>query len=290
MIYTVENTWKELHEARVTTAIVPFGAVEQHGHHLPLGTDWLIADQMGRALAEALGEDVLLLPAMPFGNSREHMAFPGTITLRPATLAAVLEDIVESLRHHGIRTVIVFSAHGGNWILKPALRARRNNEESIEEFAANLGEAFSEVHRVLKRQGLLAFTFRHSTPQGWLAMAKALARSGLKPVQVLPMPGEAGTGLHTHDGTSLWDAVLVFRKLPTTAPSQKLSKQQVDAARANARRWHRPRAHRSRGLWCQGPAPRSAGAQWWPRATPVSAPAARIPRSGGSCGFPAAGS
>lgn len=122
-------------------------------------------------------------------------------------------------------------------LLKPALRARRNNEESIEEFAANLGEAFSEVHRVLKRQGLLAFTFRHSTPQGWLAMAKALARSGLKPVQVLPMPGEAGTGLHTHDGTSLWDAVLVFRKLPTTAPSQKLSKQQVDAARANARRW-----------------------------------------------------
>ena len=122
MIYTVENTWKELHAAHVDTAIVPFGAVEQHGHHLPLGTDWIIADRMGRALAQALGEDVLLLPAMPFGNSREHMAFPGTITLRPATLAAVLDDIVESLRHHGLRTVIVFSAHGGNWILKPALR------------------------------------------------------------------------------------------------------------------------------------------------------------------------
>jgi creatinine amidohydrolase len=122
MIYTVENTWKELRDAGVQTAIVPFGAVEQHGHHLPLGTDWLIADGMGRALAEELGEDVFLLPAMAFGNSREHMAFPGTITLRPATLAAVLDDIVESLRHHGFRTVIVFSAHGGNWILKPTLR------------------------------------------------------------------------------------------------------------------------------------------------------------------------
>jgi putative DNA methylase len=122
-------------------------------------------------------------------------------------------------------------------LVKRALRARRNNEESIEEFATNLGEAFSEVHRVLKPQGLLAFTFRHSTPEGWLAMAKALSRSGLKPVQVLPMPGEAGTGLHTHDGTSLWDAVLVFRKLPTVGTTENLSQQQVDAARANARRW-----------------------------------------------------
>ncbi|MFY9975640.1 MAG: hypothetical protein WAK53_15380 [Chromatiaceae bacterium] len=122
-------------------------------------------------------------------------------------------------------------------LVKRALRACRNNEESIEEFAANLGEAFGEVRRVLKPQGLLAFTFRHSTPEGWLAMAKALARSGLKLVQVLPMPGEAGTGLHTHDGTSLWDAVLVFRKLPTTTPTENLSKQQIDAARANARRW-----------------------------------------------------
>jgi putative DNA methylase len=122
-------------------------------------------------------------------------------------------------------------------LVKRALRARRNNEESIEEFATNLGEAFGEVRRVLKPQGLLAFTFRHSTPEGWLAMAKALARSGLKPVQVLPMPGEAGTGLHTHDGTSLWDAVLVFRKLPTISPTEHVSKQQIDAARANARRW-----------------------------------------------------
>lgn len=122
-------------------------------------------------------------------------------------------------------------------LVKRALRAKRNNEESIKVFAANLGEAFSEVRRVLKPQGLLAFTFRHSTLEGWLAMAKALARSALKPVQVLPMPGEAGTGLHTHDGTSLWDAVLIFRKLPATEPTERLSKAQVDAARANARRW-----------------------------------------------------
>lgn len=122
-------------------------------------------------------------------------------------------------------------------LVKRALRARRNNEEDIEEFAATLGEAFHEVRRVLRPQGLLAFTFRHSTSEGWLAMAKALARSGLKPIQVLPMPGEAGTGLHKHSGTSLWDAVLVFRKLPTIAPSEHLSREQVTAARVSVRRW-----------------------------------------------------
>jgi adenine-specific DNA methylase len=118
-----------------------------------------------------------------------------------------------------------------------ALRARRNNETSIEQFAAALGEAFGEVQRVLKPKGLLAFTFRHSTSEAWLAMAKALACSGLKPVQMLPMPGEAGTGLHLREGTSLWDAVLVFRKLPTSPPSERLSKDQAEAARGYAKYW-----------------------------------------------------
>ena len=122
-------------------------------------------------------------------------------------------------------------------LVNGALRANRNSEESLEEFAANLGEAFGEVRRVLKPRGLLTFTFRHSTPEGWLAMAKALAHSGLRPVQVMPMPGEAGSGLHTHDGTSLWDAVMVFRKLRATSPTEFLSNQQIDDARANARRW-----------------------------------------------------
>ena len=119
-MYSVENTWKEIRDSGVDTAIVPVGSIEQHGHHLPLGTDWIIADANAKALAKEL--NAFVLPAMPFGNSREHMAFPGTITLRPSTLAAVLEDIVESLRHHGINKIVLLSSHGGNWILKPTAR------------------------------------------------------------------------------------------------------------------------------------------------------------------------
>ena len=117
---TVENTWKELRDSGVDTAVVAFGAIEQHGHHMPLGVDWIIADHMARRLGEELGAYVL--PAMPFGCSREHMEFPGTITLRPSTLGLVLEDIIESLYHHGMRKIVLFSSHGGNWILKPTMR------------------------------------------------------------------------------------------------------------------------------------------------------------------------
>jgi creatinine amidohydrolase len=119
-MYSAENTSAEIGAAGLTTAVLPFGAIEQHGPHLPIGTDWLIAQEVARRLAEELG--ALLLPAMPYGCSREHMAFAGTVTLRPSTLAAVLEDVVDSLRAHGIRRVVVVSTHGGNWILKPTLR------------------------------------------------------------------------------------------------------------------------------------------------------------------------
>ncbi len=119
-MFTTENTWKEIKESGVDTAIVSFGAIEQHGYHLPLATDWIIAQRRAEELGKRL--NAYVLPTMPFGCSREHMSFPGTITLRPTTLAAVLEDIVESLYHHGILKIVLFSAHGGNWILKPIMR------------------------------------------------------------------------------------------------------------------------------------------------------------------------
>lgn len=117
---SVENTWKELKDSSVGTAVISFGSIEQHGYHLPLGTDWIIAQETARRLAEEL--DAYLLPTMPFGCSREHMGFPGTITLKPATLASVLEDIVESLMEHGIKKIVVVNSHGGNWVLKPIVR------------------------------------------------------------------------------------------------------------------------------------------------------------------------
>ncbi len=118
---TVFNTSREIAEANPQIAVLPVGSLEQHGHHLPVATDWLVADELGRRLAERL-HDAMLLPAICYANSQEHMDCAGTVTLRPGTLALVIEDIVMSLRHQGIRRIVILSTHGGNWIIKPTVR------------------------------------------------------------------------------------------------------------------------------------------------------------------------
>jgi creatinine amidohydrolase len=117
---TVYSTSKEIGEASPDMAILPIGSIEQHGDHLPVGTDWIRADEAGKALAEHF--NAYLLPAICYGNSQEHMDMPGTVTVRPSTLAMVIEDIVMSLRHQGIRKIVIFCTHGGNWIVKPTIR------------------------------------------------------------------------------------------------------------------------------------------------------------------------
>jgi creatinine amidohydrolase len=95
--------------------VLPIGAFEQHGPSLPLVTDTLIAI----AIVEAISQhhNVFQLPAITFGCSHEHSAFPGTVSLSPATMAAVVTDIRASLAQQGIGALIVVNGHGGNYVL-----------------------------------------------------------------------------------------------------------------------------------------------------------------------------
>jgi len=120
-IMTVYNTSKELEDSKVDTAILPIGSIEQHGPHLPLGTDWIIVQEIAKRLAEKLG-NCYLLPAIPYSNSQEHLGFCGTVSIRPSTLAKMIRDIVLSLYLHNIKKIIIISGHGGNWIIKPTIR------------------------------------------------------------------------------------------------------------------------------------------------------------------------
>ena len=109
-------TWPEVQRlvaGGCRTAVLPLGSTEQHGPHLPLGTDTRIGDALADRLCAAAG-DALACPTLPVGCASEHLAFPGTLHVEPATLAAVVRDTIRALAGHGIERVFVFSAHGGN--------------------------------------------------------------------------------------------------------------------------------------------------------------------------------
>src|SRR5919106_89489 len=109
-------TWPEAEAALegAQVAVLPVGSCEQHGPHMTLDTDIAIADAFARRLTDDLGELALLCPPLGYGLSEHHLGFPGKLTLRPATFAGFLSDVVESLVHWDLRRVLVVNGHGGN--------------------------------------------------------------------------------------------------------------------------------------------------------------------------------
>lgn len=96
--------------------VLPVGAIEQHGWHLPVMTDSLIGEALLTDTLELLSEqaNVWLLPPVSYGKSNEHLDFSGTFSLSSDTLLRVLLDIGESTRRNGFRRLLLFNTHGGN--------------------------------------------------------------------------------------------------------------------------------------------------------------------------------
>jgi creatinine amidohydrolase/Fe(II)-dependent formamide hydrolase-like protein len=96
--------------------VLPIASIEQHGPHLPLASDMILGQTIiGRALERLDPADqVWVLPGLAYGKSNEHRAFPGTMTLEQATLAAVVHDLAASVARAGFRRLVLANAHGGN--------------------------------------------------------------------------------------------------------------------------------------------------------------------------------
>jgi creatinine amidohydrolase len=110
-VWLHEMTWPEVEQVRKRTAtiLLPTGATEQHGPHLPLGTDTLIPIYVAQEVAKRTG--IPIAPPIWFSTSEMHMGFCGTVSLRPSTLMMVLRDITESLARHGFRHFVLLNGH-----------------------------------------------------------------------------------------------------------------------------------------------------------------------------------
>lgn len=136
--------------SQVRAAIVAIGSLEQHGPNLGMSVDTAIADALAHRLAERFYPKLALLPAVPYGISFHHMAFTGSITLRAETLDAIVTDLLRSLAHHGVRTLIVVNGHGGNTAPLATIFGRLRFEGFRVASLAWFGLAGDEAARVAR--------------------------------------------------------------------------------------------------------------------------------------------
>ena len=108
------SIWRDVEEylSRRNDVVLPIGSSEQHGPSGPLGTDLIVAEE----LASELGEErrCAVAPAIPFGLSQLHSAFPGTVALRPMTMIALVRDCVTALWAQGFRRFLLVNGHPGS--------------------------------------------------------------------------------------------------------------------------------------------------------------------------------
>lgn len=112
-----ERNWKELKEETVDLAILPWGATEAHGYHLPYATDVYEADIIAAESARIAweqGAKVMVLPTIPFGVNTGQSDIFLDINLNPSTQLAILDNIIEVLDRQGVHKLMVFNSHGGN--------------------------------------------------------------------------------------------------------------------------------------------------------------------------------
>ncbi|MGO4393726.1 creatininase family protein [Variovorax sp. M-6] len=167
-----------------TVAVLPLGATEQHGPHLPLGVDSALADGIVAATLPLLAADlpVLFLPTQQVGLSPEHARFPGTLTLSSGTLIRLWSEIGAGVARAGVRKLVFFNAHGGHSgamdIVARELRAAHGLiVYSTSWFNLPLGEAGAQFsadeHRFGVHAGEMETSMMLALAPGQVAMAAA---------------------------------------------------------------------------------------------------------------------
>ena len=134
-------TWTELDDVAPPVLVVPLGATEQHGPHLPLSTDTDIAVAVARGAAEARS-GLVVAPALPYGSSGEHAGFAGTLSIGQAALELVIVELVRSA--DAFAGVVLVSGHGGN--AEPLARATAALRREGRRVASWMPRGYVDAH------------------------------------------------------------------------------------------------------------------------------------------------
>lgn len=145
-----ELTYQELAKSLKATSILclPLGSMEQHGPHLPLDTDLVIAEAFTKAIVERHGEafDLWHLPALPFGLSREHEWAPGTMSLSVGGMTALLRDLGKEIaRSLPSKNLVIVNGHGGNRGILEALAHELRGDFGLNLCALHTGALMGSV-------------------------------------------------------------------------------------------------------------------------------------------------
>ena len=119
--------------------VLPLGAIEQHGPHLPLNTDFVVADAVSRAAVENFGAETnaWLLPTLPFTKSNEHAWAAGTMWLSATTMMAVIDDIGRCVASTTAKKIMFINGHGGNSALMAMMNRELRLKYGLQTFLAH---------------------------------------------------------------------------------------------------------------------------------------------------------
>ncbi len=110
----IDMTWQEAKKAfkTIKLGIIPTGSVEQHGPHLPLGTDFIIADYLAKEVSKKT--EAIVTPTIPIGFAAYHQDFAGTLSIPTNVLASYYQSVADSLILYGVTHILFINGHGGN--------------------------------------------------------------------------------------------------------------------------------------------------------------------------------
>jgi creatinine amidohydrolase len=119
--------------------VLPLGAIEQHGPHLPLNTDFVVADAVSRAAVDNFGAETnaWLLPTLPFTKSNEHAWAAGTMWLSATTMMAVIDDIGRCVASTPAKKIMFINGHGGNSALMAMMNRELRLKYGLQTFLAH---------------------------------------------------------------------------------------------------------------------------------------------------------